>query len=116
MLPTPKFIVLYQGDEPQPERKTFRLSDTFMTDTGEINLELTVLQLNINKGMNRELKENCKPLSDYTQYVERVKDYRKKLPLDEAVEQAVIDCIDNGILRDFLIQNQAEVTRMGIFE
>lgn len=116
LLPTPKFIVLYQGDEPQPERKTFRLSDTFMTDTGEINLELTVLQLNINQGMNRKLKENCEPLSEYTRYVERVKDYLQKMSPEEAVERAVTECINENILRDFLKNNRAEVTKMSIFE
>ncbi len=116
LLPAPKFIVLYQGDEPQPERKTFRLSDTFMTDTGEINLELAVLQLNINRGMNCELKENCKPLSEYTQYVERVRGYLHKMSPEEAVERAVTECINENILRDFLIKNRAEVTKMSIFE
>lgn len=116
MLPTPKFVVLYQGDEPQPERKTFQLSDAFMTDTGEVNLELTVLQLNINEGMNQELKESCKTLSEYSQYVGRVKDYLQKMPLEDAVERAVTDCIQENILRDFLIKNKAEVTRMSIFE
>lgn len=116
LLPTPKFIVLYQGTEKQPERKEMRLSDSFMTDTGEINLELVVLQININKSMNPEIKQCCKTLYEYTQYVDRVREYSKKMSLENAVEQAITECIEENILRDFLYKNRAEVMRMSIFE
>lgn len=116
LLPTPKFIVLYQGTEKQPERKEMRLSDSFMTDTGEINLELVVLQININKSMNPEIKQCCKTLYEYTQYVDRVREHSKKMSLENAVEQAITECIEENILRDFLYKNRAEVMRMSIFE
>ena len=115
-LPTPKFVVLYNGEEHQPARKELRLSDAFMTDTGEINLELVVLQLNINKEFNPELKQKCQKLYEYTLYVDMVRQYRKSCSLEEAVEQAVTKCIREGILKDFLTKNRAEVIRMSIFE
>ena len=55
-IPTPKFVVFYNGDEEQPERKEIRLSKAFSANTGETNMELVVLQININKGQNEELK------------------------------------------------------------
>lgn len=116
LLPTPKFIVLYNGTEEQPEWKTMRLSDSFMTDTGEINLELVVLQLNINKGMNPDLKQCCKTLQEYSQYVDRVREHSKEMSLENAVEQAVTECIEENILRDFLMENRVEVMKMSIFE
>lgn len=116
LLPTPKFIVLYQGTEKQPERKEIRLSDCFMRDTGEINLELVVVQLNINNGMNQEVKKCCRSLYEYTEYVERVRKYSKNMSLEDAVEWAVTECIQENILRDFLLKNRAEVVRMSIFE
>ena len=88
-LPTPRFIVLYNGREEQPERKELRLSDSYMVNVGEVNLELIVLQLNINPGYNGELLENCRTLWEYVQYVERVRRYRAHMPLNEAVEKAV---------------------------
>ena len=115
-LPTPKFIVLYNGEAEQPERKELRLSDAFMTDTGEINLELIVLQLNINSGYNRELAKNCKTLYEYIQYTERVRKYSREMPLKKAVERAVEECIREDILADFLKKNKAEVIHMSIFE
>lgn len=116
LLPTPRFVVLYNGTEEQPPRSEMRLSDAFMRDTGEVNLELVVLQLNINRGLNPELKQKCHTLQEYTQYVERVRTYRKTLPLKEAVEQAVSECIREGILKEFLLKNRAEVVKMSIFE
>ena len=38
------------------------------------------------------------------------------MPFEEAVESAVDDCIQNGILADFLLKNRAEAIEMSIFE
>ena len=38
------------------------------------------------------------------------------MPLDEAVEQAIGECIREGILAEFLRHNRAEVYQMSIFE
>lgn len=115
-LPTPKFIVLYNGEAEQPERKELKLSDAFMTDTGEKNLELVVLQLNINQGLNQKLADNCRSLYEYIQYTERVRCYSRKMPLREAVERSVEECIRENILAEFLRENKAEVIHMSIFE
>ena len=71
---------------------------------------------NINPGHNRELLEACHQLKEYAQYVEQVRRYAEKLPLQEAVERAVDDCIRKGILADFLAKNRAEAIAVSIFE
>ena len=113
-LPTPTFIVFYNGEQKQPERRVMRLSDSFAKDTGETNLELVVVQLNINPGYNERLKKECPTLLEYTLYVERVRKYQKEMPLDEAVERAITECIEEGILEEFLKKNRAEVRRVSI--
>ena len=113
-LPTPRFIVLYNGEQKQPERRVMRLSDSFATDTGETNLELVVQQLNINPGYNEKLKKECPTLLEYTLYVERVKKYQKEMPLSKAVEWAITECIEEGILEEFLRKNRAEVKKVSI--
>ena len=60
--------------------------------------------------------EQCKILKEYSQYVARVRYYRKELPLNDAVELAVSECIREGILSGFLSQHRAEVIAMSIFE
>lgn len=79
-------------------------------------LELKVLVVNISPGKNAEFLERCFTLREYTKYVERVRKYRNKLGLEEAVNRAVDDCIKEGILADFLRKNKAEVVAMSIFE
>ncbi|MCM1084387.1 MAG: hypothetical protein NC428_13040, partial [Clostridium sp.] len=115
-LPTPKFIVFYNGSEPQPEYKEYRLSDAYITKTAKVSLELIVTQLNINQGYNSELMEKCPDLFQYMQYVSKIREYNKDMPLEEAVTKAVDECINEGILEEFLLLNKAEVVSMSIFE
>ena len=115
-LPTPKFIVFYNGREKQPECKEYRLSDAYMTKTEDVSLELVVTQLNINQGYNDALMEKCPDLFQYMQYVSKIREYNKGMPLEAAVTRAVDECIDEGILKEFLLQNKAEVVSMSIFE
>lgn len=49
-------------------------------------------------------------------YVEKIREYRKNLLLEEAVERAVTECIEEGILVEFFTKNRAEVIQMSIFE
>ena len=62
--------------------------------------------------------EHCQTLKEYAQYVAKVRKYTSlgELLLEEAVECAVEECIKEGILAEFLIQNRAEVISMSIFE
>lgn len=71
---------------------------------------------NINPGNNRELLDACRLLKEYAQYVEHVRAYVEELPLSEAVEKAVDDCIRVGILSEFLSRNRAEAIAVSIFE
>ena len=74
--------------------------------------------LNVNEGHNQELMEHSQTLKEYAQYVTKVRKYTSlgELSLEEAVECAVEECIKEGILAEFLIQNRAEVISMSIFE
>ena len=38
------------------------------------------------------------------------------MPLDEAVERAITECISEGILADFLRENRAEAKKVSIYE
>lgn len=75
-----------------------------------------MITLNINEGHNKELMEQCQILREYAQYVARVRKYTKEMNLDAAIERAVNECIREGILKEFLQENRAEVIAMSIFE
>ena len=115
-IPAPQFIVFYNGNRKIGERMEHRLSDAYETSNGEPALELKVLVININEGYNQKLMESCQILKEYAQYVSKVRTYKKTLSLNEAVEKAVEECIQEGILRDFLLKHRAEVVAMSIFE
>lgn len=115
-IPTPKFVVFYNGREEQPERKEMKLSDAYEVAEAEICLELKVLMLNINPGYNQKLMKDCKTLRDYMDYVERVRTYTKVMSLEDAVEQAILECIKDNILADVLRNHRAEVKNVSIFE
>lgn len=115
-IPTPYFVVFYNGTKDQPERQEMKLSDAFAISADEPALELKVIQLNIGEGYNEALKERCPLLKEYVEYTERVRKYAKEMSLSDAVERAVRECIKEGILADFLMKNRAEAISMSIFE
>lgn len=115
-IPEPNFIVFYNGTEKKEESWVTYLSEAYEDFSGEANLELKVLTLNVNEGHNRKLMEECHILREYAQYVAKVRKYTKEMNLDGAVELAVDECIQEGILVEFLRKNKSEVVAMSIFE
>ena len=99
-----------------PDRWTNCLSESYENQQGEPNLELKVVTININRDCNRKLMEQCRILGEYAQYVEKVRKNAEAMSLDVAVKEAVDECIQEGILADFLRVNRAEVIAMSIFE
>ena len=56
-------------------------------------------------------------MKEYAQYVAKVRKYvSKNIPLEEAVTRAVDECIEEGILAEFLVKNKAEVIKVSIYE
>ena len=79
-------------------------------------LDLKVLMLNVNQGHNPELMEVCHTLWEYAEYTDRVRKYAKEQPIAEAVEQAITECIQEGILKEFLEKNRREAKNVSIYE
>ena len=115
-IPAPRFVVFYNGVDHQPERYTLKLSDAYEKKQEDPELELTVTMYNINYGCNKEIMDACRTLKEYAMYVERVRTYAKQMPLNEAVERAIDECIEEDILSDFLKRNRAEVMAVSIYE
>ena len=72
--------------------------------------------VNINFGKNKKLLEQCQTLKEYAIYVKKVRTYAKSMKVEEAVDRAVTECINEGILREFLLRNRKEAVEMSIFE
>lgn len=115
-IPLPSFVIFYNGVKSQPDRTEFLLSELFHPTTDQPALELKAVMLNINKGHNQELMNACHTLRDYSEYVARIRTYSAEMPLTDAVEKAITECIHENILRDFLLKNRAEAKAMSIYE
>lgn len=115
-IPAPKFLIFFNGKAPCPEQQELRLSASFNVPDAEPSLELRATLLNINPGYNEKLKNACKTLSDYSEYTAKIRLYAETMPLKDAVNQAINECIQEGILADFLSRNKAEAMKMSIYE
>ena len=114
--PLHSFVIFYNGVKSQPDRTEFLLSELFHPTTDQPALELKAVMLNINKWHNQELMNACHTLRDYSEYVARIRTYSADMPLTDAVEKAITECIHENILRDFLLKNRAEAKAMSIYE
>ena len=115
-IPEPRFVAFYNGTEEQPEQRELKLSDSFLKKTDQPELELKVQMININYGKNRELMKRSRSLEGYSILVDRIRNYAKEMPMAEAVDRAVSECIREGILSEFLSAQRAEVKAVSIFE
>ena len=115
-IPLPSFVIFYNGVQSQPDKSEFLLSELFHPTTDEPALALKAVMLNINKGHNQELMNACHTLRDYSEYVARIRTYSGELPFADAVKKAITECIQENILRDFLLKNRAEAKAMSIYE
>lgn len=116
-VPTPHFVVFYNGETEQEAETILRLSHSFQQKTDKPELELMVRVLNINLDKKQEVLEACQFLKEYMLLVNKIRRYTDEYKdINQAVEQAVTECIEENILADFLRKNRAEAIEMCIFE
>ena len=117
-IPTPRFVVFYNGTKKVEDLTIFRLSSAYEHPSPDPDLELRVTMFNVNEGHNKELMDHCHTLKEYAQYVTKIRKYTSisELSLEDSVKRAVNECIEEGILSEFLLKNKAEVIKMSIYE
>ena len=111
-IPFPQYIIFYNGTEERPEREELKLSNLFIGNGKgkKPSLECTALVLNVNYGHNKELMERCKTLKQYAQFIAEIRrNLAYGMKAQEAVEEAVNECIKNDILADILRKNRGEI-------
>ena len=114
-IPTPKFVVFYNGAEKQPEEMTQYLSDSFEQKTDAPELELKCKVYNINYGKNRAIMDECRWLDEYMMFVDKVREYhnsKDEEELEDDINKAIDYCIENDILKEFLSERRGEVTKV----
>ena len=111
-IPTPQYIVFYNGTANMPDRKELRLSDAFQQPTAQPDIEVVAHMLNINYGHNKELMERCQKLKEYAQFIDIIRHYlreNEQWTNEQAISKAIDDCIQNNILRDILQKERLRV-------
>lgn len=116
-LPTPHFVVFYNGEEEREAESVLKLSHSFCQKEDEPELELIVKVLNINLDKKQRILETCCLLKEYMLLVNKIRKYAAEYKdINRAAEQAVTECIEENILADFLRKNRTEAIEVCIFE
>ena len=116
-IPTPNFVVFYNGSRNMPDVTKLYLSDAFEIPAESGDFEWTATMLNINAGRNKTLLQKCKPLYHYSCYVDRVKsNVRSGMTKENAVSEAVNFAIQNDFLDGYFKIQKAEVLNMSLTE
>lgn len=111
---TPEFFVIYTGKD-NWDKQELRLSDSFVGEIPENSLELVVkiIDVRYNRKEAEEILSRSKKLRGYSILLDYVEQYRKEeYQLEYAIDKAVNRCIDEDILRDFLLRYGKEARQM----
>lgn len=113
-IPNPKYVVFYNGSDNkmEEERQMLRLSESFEKKDDSGDFEWTAIMININQGKNKEIKERCKLLNDYSVFVAMVRENTCRMNTKDAIIKATEECLKQGVLTDFLQENRKEVAEM----
>ncbi len=116
-VPTPRFVVFYNGLNERPAKEVFHLSDLYEHQCDEYDLDLTCVAYNINPGYNKELEKDSKVLYGYMTFVQKVRTYdEEKDDLEESINHAIDECISEGILADFFERRRFEVVENALLD
>ena len=108
-IPTPRCICFYNGRNKKEDKVILKLSDAF-TNSADPQIEDTVTMYNINYGHNKELLEACKPLREYSWLIEEIRQNKKNgNEIETAVDMALDSMPEDFVIRQFLLDNRAEV-------
>ena len=88
----------------------------FTVNDRPLKLELEATVLNISGKNNRKLKEAYRTLREYAVYTDKIRQYTEEMSLEEAVDRAIRECIDEDVLKEFLENHRTEAKEMSIFE
>ncbi len=112
-IPTPEFYTFYNGEKEFPLEQELSLSDAFMNLPGNNSVELKVKVININADKAHKIIKKCGILREYSQFIDTVRKYSSE---KGAIKKAIKECIDSGILAEYLKRKGSEVENMLIAE
>jgi len=120
-IPVPVFIVFDNSLNMQEDKTEFKLSSMYakseVVPENAQNLELVVTVYNINKGHSPEIAQRSIKLDGYGIFIAKIREnIAKNMQPAEAIAAAVDDCIDQNILKEFLLNLKPEIVSMMLGE
>ena len=116
-VPTPHFVVFYNGIEKRPETEIMRFSDSFEKAVDNPEIELLCTVYNINPGNNNKILSKCPALYGYMIFVEKIRSKIKEgISLKDAINMSIDECINEGYIADFLQKRRDEVTKISMID
>ena len=122
-IPQPKCICFYNGRDEKEDRKILKLSEMYFKrennneDTINVIVELEVLMINVNFGHNNLILDKCKPLYEYSYFVDKVRYFEKNgFKLAEAIDKAIESMPSHFKILKFILKHRQEVKDMCLFE
>ena len=110
-IPTPKFYMLYNGQPQKKKRDVLSLSDAFEEKDGDLDLRVHVIDISYDEA--NPILKSCEPLYGYSYLVHLIQGHKRRGDDDDtAIAKAVNECLDAGILTNFLAKNGKEVIKM----
>ena len=88
-----------------------KLSDAFIMKNGQPMLELKVKVINIRSDKKHEILDKCPVLREYSEFIETVQKYRN-MDVESPYKKAILECMERGILADYLKRKGSEVVNM----
>ena len=111
--PAPEFYLFYVGNETW-DTKTLKLSDSFQAPPKENSLELVVNFVNLKYNEDNEILQRSPSLLGYSKLLHYIKTAAKENggDLKSAIDTSVKQCMEEGLIEDFLRKHSREVTGM----
>ena len=110
-LPVPKLVVFYIGETEMPDETILSLRDSF-PDNADPDIDVRVRMININPKHSAALLKACRPLSEYSWFIDRIRENRKAMSLHNAIDEAINSVPEDFLIRDLLLENRSEVSDM----
>lgn len=97
----------------EQNEQVLKLSDTYLAKTDFPMLELTVKVININLPDGHALLARCRPLYEYSWFIQRIKEYMASgMNRDDSIITSIKDCEREGIMVDFVRAHGTEAVNM----
>ena len=111
-IPAPEFHVFYNGREPLPASRELHLRDAFAAACGAESapVDLCVTVHNLNKPTGTARWEQCKPLTEYNDFVKIIQS--EQAQGKGYMARAVRRALKSGVLVDYLRRKGTEVENM----